>query len=206
MSNQELTTRQRFEAGLPFIPRDKELLALHHACQKKLQRFNALPISDHEGRTAIFRDIVAKCGKRVRVEGPFYCDYGFNIEIGEYFFANYMLTILDVGKVSIGEHVLFGPNIGIYAVGHAIDPELRRKGYEFGLPVNIGDNVWVGGSTVFNPGVAVGENSIIGAGSVVTKDIPANVIAAGNPARIIRPIGEQDKLCYWRDRKYGDLI
>lgn len=206
MSNQELTQRQRLEAGLPFVPRDEELLALHRQCQQKLQRFNALPMFDHEGRAAILRDIVARCGKKIRIEGPFFCDYGFHIEIGESFFANYMLTILDVGKVSIGEHVLFGPNVAIYAVGHAIDPELRRQGYEFGLPVNIGDNVWVGGSTVFNPGVSIGANSVIGAGSVVTKDIPANVIAAGNPARVIRPIGEKDKLCYWRDREYAGLI
>lgn len=203
MSNQELTQRQRMQAGLPYLPTDSELVALHHNCQQKLDKFNALPICDHRGRTAILQEIVGKCGKTLRVEGPFFCDYGFNIEIGENFFANYLLTILDVGKVSIGNDVLFGPNVAIYAVGHVIDPDLRRQGYEFGLSVTIGNNVWVGGSTVFNPGVNIGENSVIGAGSVVTRDIPANVIAAGNPAHVLREICERDKIYYWRDRKYG---
>lgn len=129
-----------------------------------------------------------------------------NISVGENFYANYGCVIIDVCKVKIGDNVMFGPNVGIYTAGHPIDAEVRNSGLEFGKPITIGDNVWIGGSSVVNPGVSIGDCVVIGSGSVVTKDIPDNVIAVGNPCRVLRPITEDDKK-YWRaerDRYYAE--
>ena len=136
------------------------------------------------------------------IEQPFRCDYGKNIEVGNNFFANYNCVILDVAKVTIGENVMFAPNVSIYTAGHPIHPESRNSGYEYGIPVTIGNNVWVGGNVVITPGVTIGNNVVIGAGSVVTKDIPDNVIAVGNPCRVIREITEEDRKYYYKDKEF----
>lgn len=125
-----------------------------------------------------------------------------NIEVGNNFFANYNCTILDVGKVIIGENVLFAPNVSIYTAGHPIHPESRNSGYEYGSDVIIGDNVWVGGSVVINPGVKIGNNVVIGSGSVVTKDIPDNVIVVGNPCKVVREITEEDRKYYYKNNEF----
>ena len=151
---------------------------------------------------AMIKDIVGKCGKDIFIEPPFHCDYGKNIEVGENFYANFNCVILDVGKVKIGNNVMFAPNVSIYTAGHPIHPESRNSGYEYGIGITIGDNVWVGGSVVINPGVHIGNNVVIGSGSVVTKDIPDNVIAVGNPCRIIREITEDDRKYYFKDREF----
>lgn len=148
------------------------------------------------------KNILGKTGEEVFIEQPFRCDYGKNIEVGNNFFANYNCVILDVGRVVIGENVMFAPNVSIYTAGHPIHPESRNSGYEYGIEVTIGDNVWVGGSVVINPGVKIGNNVVIGSGSVVTKDIPDNVIAVGNPCRVIREITEEDRKYYFKDREF----
>ena len=138
-------------------------------------------------------------GVGVHIEAPFHCDYGKNIEVGDYFFANYNCAILDVGKVIIGDNVQFAPNVSLYTAGHPIHPDSRNSGYEYGIGITIGDNVWLGGNVVVNPGVHIGNNAVIGSGSVVTKDIPDNVIAVGNPCRVIREITEEDRKYYYKD-------
>ena len=138
----------------------------------------------------------------VHIEAPFHCDYGYNIEVGENFFANYNLTVLDVGKVRIGKNAQIAPNVSIYTAGHPIHPESRNSGYEYGIDVTIGDNVWIGGNVCIMPGVTVGDNVVIGAGSVVTKDIPDSVIAVGNPCRVVRAITDDDRDFYYRDRRF----
>ena len=137
-------------------------------------------------------------------EPPFHCEYGKHIELGEKFYANTGCIMLDVGKITIGDNVMFGPNVSIYTAGHPLHPESRNSGYEYGIPVSIGDNVWIGGSCVVLPGVKIGNNVVIGAGSVVTKDIPDNVCAAGNPCKVIREITDEDKPYYFKDRKFDD--
>ncbi|MDF2524594.1 MAG: maa, partial [Clostridiales bacterium] len=122
------------------------------------------------------------------IEAPFNCDYGYNIEVGENFYANYGCTILDVNKVIIGDNVLLAPNVQIYTAAHPVDPSKRLTGKEFAKPIVIGNNVWIGGGAIICPGVKIGDNVTIGAGSVVTKDVPENVVAAGNPCRVIRRI------------------
>ncbi|ANU38824.1 sugar O-acetyltransferase [Vibrio scophthalmi] len=186
------TEKQKMLAGEPYDAWDKTLYSERIECRKTLQQFNnALPDSA-EWRDAIDRLIPNSQG--AYIEPPFRCDYGTNIEIGKNFFANFNCVVLDVAKVTIGDNVLFGPNIQLYAAGHPLDVQGRvEQGIEFGLPITIGDNVWLGGSVVVCPGITIGDNSVIGAGSVVTKDIPANVVAAGNPCRVIRPLQETDR-------------
>ncbi|MGN0695422.1 MAG: sugar O-acetyltransferase [Oscillospiraceae bacterium] len=150
------------------------------------------------------KNILGKYGENCTILPPFHCDYGFNISVGENFFANYDLTILDVGKVNIGENVMMGPGVSIYTAGHPVHYEARNTMYEYGIAVTIGDNCWIGGKAVICPGVTIGSGSVIGAGSVVTKDIPDNVIAAGNPCRVIRSITDEDKRYYFRDREFDD--
>lgn len=194
--------RERMLAGLPYIPMRDGLLELYMACHRKIFRYNSLPPEAEEERDALLRAILGKCGETLMIMGPFYCDYGFNIEVGERFYANYNFTVLDVAPVRIGENVLCAPNVSIYTACHPLHPESRNSGYECGIPVSIGDNVWIGGNVVVNPGVTVGNNVVIGAGSVVTRDIGDNMLAAGNPCRPLRAITEADRDFYFKDRRF----
>lgn len=190
---------RRRDLGLLYIF-DDAVMEQQKPARQLTQRLNAIDRSDFDGIKAIVKQLFGK-SENAFVNPPFYCDYGFNIEVGDNFFANYNCTILDVAKVKIGKNCLLAPNVAIYTAGHAVDPELRAAMYEYGMPVTIGDNVWIGGSSVICPGVTIGDNSVIGAGSVVTKDIPSDVVAAGNPCRVIRAITERDKTYYFKDRK-----
>lgn len=166
----------------------------------KVYDYNLLRPDKKDEAVKLIKDILGKTGENICIMPPFHCDYGNNIEVGENFFANYNCIILDVAKVTIGKNVMFAPNVSIYTAGHPIHPDSRNSGYEYGIPVTIGDNVWIGGSVVINPGVTIGNNVVIGSGSVVTKDIPDNVIAVGNPCRVIREITEEDRKYYFKDR------
>lgn len=200
-----MNQKERMVAGLPYKAwldglEDERLL-----CKKKIYQFNLLPPDRRERIPELLRDLLGKAGKDIWIEPPFHCDYGWNIEVGDNFFANYNLTILDVGKVTIGDNAQIAPNVSIYTAGHPIHPDSRNSGYEYGIPISIGNNVWIGGNTVILPGVTIGDNVVIGAGSVVTKNIPANMIAAGNPCRVIREIVEEDRQYYYRQRKFDDI-
>lgn len=148
------------------------------------------------------RSILGKAGKNCTVMQPFRCDYGFNIEVGDNFFANYNFTVLDVAKVKIGDNVFIAPNVSIYTAGHPVHYKARNSMYEYGIAVTIGSDCWIGGNAVICPGVTIGKGSVIGAGAVVTKDIPENVIAAGNPCRVIREITDRDMRYYFKDREF----
>jgi len=197
-----MNQKERMLAGLPYKAWLDGLSEEHTECLKKIYDYNLLPPGDKEKKTAMIKNILGKTGERINVEQPFHCDYGTNIEVGEDFFANYNLTILDVGKVTIGKCAQIAPNVSIYTAGHPIHPDSRNSGYEYGIAITIGDNVWIGGNSVILPGVTIGHNVVIGAGSVVTKDIPDNVIAAGNPCRVIREITEEDRDYYYKERKF----
>lgn len=172
---------------------DAELLAERQRTKEIVFRYNSLQPSMIEERNELLKSLFGSVKGNFFIEPPFRCDYGCNIEIGENFYANYNLVILDCAKVTIGDNVLIGPNVGIYTAGHPLHFELRNEEWEFACPITIEDNVWIGGNVVLNPGVTVGRNSVVGSGSVVTKDIPANVVAAGNPCRVIREITDADK-------------
>lgn len=167
-----------------------------------IQKYNNWPVSDIKGLDLLAKEILGSSKSKIRIKPPFYCDYGYNIYVGENFFANYNLTILDTAPIHIGDNVKIGPNVSIFAAGHPIDPIIRSSSMEFGQEIHIGNNVWIGGNTVVNPGVKIGNNTVIGSGSVVTENIPNNVVAAGNPCKIIRKISKQDKLYYFKNRKY----
>lgn len=197
-----MNQKERMMAGLPYKAWMDGLSEERMDNKKRIFRFNNLPPENVEEQDRLIREILGKTGREVHIEAPFHCDYGYNIEVGDNFFANYNLIILDVGKVRIGKNAQIAPNVAIYTAGHPIHPESRNSGYEYGISVTIGDNVWIGGNAVIMPGVTIGDNVVIGAGSVVTKDIPANVIAAGNPCRVIREITDDDRDYYYKDRKF----
>ena len=179
------TEKQKMLAGEAYDAWDTALYAERIACRKTLQQLNNSIPDTSEWREAINQLIPN--GENAFIEPPFRCDYGSNIQLGENFCANFNCVILDVAAVTIGKNVLLGPNVQLYTAGHPLDVKSRvEEGVEFGKPITIGDNAWLGGSVVVCPGVTIGENAVIGAGSVVTKDIPANVLAAGNPCRVIR--------------------
>lgn len=165
-----------------------ELLRRLEATREKIWRFNALSPDNKAEILAILHSLLGAHGNRLQINQPFRCDYGSNIFVGENFFANFNLTILDEAEVRIGDNAFIGPNVSIYTACHPLDPETRNKLVEWAEPVTIGDNVWIGGSTTILPGVRIGNNVVIGAGSVVTRSVPDNVVVAGNPARILKSL------------------
>lgn len=197
-----MNQKERMLAGLPYKAWLDGLSEERVENRQRIYDYNLLRPNEKEKMDELIKSILGKTGENVFIEQPFHCDYGKNIEVGNNFYANFNCIILDVGKVIIGENVMFAPNVSIYTAGHPIHPKSRNSGYEYGISVTIGDNVWVGGSVVINPGVKIGNNVVIGSGSVVTKDIPDNVIAAGNPCKVIREITEDDRKYYFKDKEF----
>lgn len=197
-----MNQKDRMLAGLPYKAWLDGLPEERLETKKKIYEYNHLPPEKWHMQAELLRQILGRTGKHVHIEAPFHCDYGYNIEVGENFFANYNFIVLDVGKVRIGDNAQIAPNVSIYTAGHPLHPDSRNSGYEYGIDITIGDNVWIGGNTCIMPGVTVGSNVVIGAGSVVTKDLPDNVIAVGNPCKVIREITEADRDYYFRDRKF----
>lgn len=197
-----MNQKERMLANLPYKAWLDGLSEERMENKKKIYKYNNLDPEDLAGKDRLIKEILGKTGNEINVEAPFHCDYGYNIEVGENFFANYNLVILDVAKVKIGDNAQIAPNVSIYTAGHPIHPDSRNSGYEYGIDITIGDNVWIGGNTCIMPGVTIGNNVVIGGGSVVTKDLPDNVIAVGNPCRIVREITEDDRDYYFKDRKF----
>ena len=197
-----MTNRERRERELPYIS-DAEVFEEQKRTRRLNQALNQVDWSDFEAIKKIAKELLGK-SEDVFIYPPFYCDYGTNIQVGKNFFANYNCTILDVAKVVIGDNCQLAPNVSIYTAGHPLHPDTRNTAYEYGIAVTIGDNVWVGGNTVICPGVHIGSNTVIGAGSGVTKDIPEWVVAAGNPCRVIRKITEDDRRLYFRDLEFDE--
>lgn len=197
-----MNQKERMLAGLPYKAWLDGLSEERRENKLRIYDYNLTRPDDTKKMKEMIKNILGKTGEEIFIEQPFRCDYGKNIEVGNNFFANYNCVILDVAKVTIGENVMFAPNVSVYTAGHPIHPESRNSGYEYGIPVTIGDNVWVGGNVVITPGVTIGNNVVIGAGSVVTKDIPDNVIAVGNPCRVLREITEEDRKYYYKDREF----
>ncbi|MFZ4260533.1 sugar O-acetyltransferase [Sphingobacterium sp. HJSM2_6] len=196
------TSKEKMMAEIPFLDRGGELFQDRQHAKKVLFDYNQLDPTRIKARNQLLKGLLGHSSGKFFIEPPFRCDYGYNIKLGDNFYANYNLCILDGAAVTIGNDVMIGPNVSIFTAGHPIDPTLRKEGWEFSLSIEIGNQVWIGGNTVLNPGVSIGENSVIGSGSVVTKDIPANVVAAGNPCKVIRSITEQDRIYYYQDRLY----
>lgn len=184
-----MTEREKMAAGELYHPdADPTLRSDRMRCKDLCQEFNRTRFSDTEAQEALLRMIFGRMHGACAITAPFWCDYGYNIELGDGFYANHNCVILDGAKVTIGKNVLLAPNCCLSTAGHAMDPAQRRDGLETARPITIGDNVWLGAGVLVLPGVTIGENSVVGAGSVVNRDIPAGVVAAGNPCRVIRKL------------------
>lgn len=193
---------RRRDAQMAYIS-DSSVFEEQKQCRKILQKLNFMDRSDFEGIAAVVKELLGSSDDAV-INPPFYCDYGSHIHVGKNFFANYNCMIIDVAKVTIGDNCQMAPNVAIYTAGHPIHPDTRNTAYEYGKEVRIGDNVWIGGNTVICPGVTIGDCCVIGAGSVVTKDIPAWTVAAGNPCRVIRSITNADRRYLFRKEEIDD--
>ena len=186
-----MTEKELMQSGLPYSAVDLQLLKELNATKDVIHRYNALMPSQTEELLSILKNLLGHIGDdHICINQPFFCDYGKQISVGKRFFANFNFTVLDEAKVTIGDNCFIGPNVSIYTACHSTDPVERNSRREWAEPVTIGDNVWIGGSVTILPGVTIGDNTTIGAGSVVTKDIPANVVAAGNPCKVIRKIAQ----------------
>ncbi len=195
-----MTNSERRDRGMAYIS-DDGVMEEQKVCRRILQELNTVDRADFSKISQLVKKLLGK-SEGAFINPPFYCDYGTHIEVGKNFFANYNCTILDVATVKIGDNCQMAPNVAIYTAGHPLHPVARNSAYEYGIPVEIGDNCWIGGNTVILPGVHIGDNCVIGAGSVVTKDIPDWSVAAGNPCKVIRKITEEDKKFYFRDQEF----
>lgn len=197
-----MNMKERRDAGLAYIS-DESVMKEQAETRKLLQKLNFMDRSDFAGIAQVVKELFRK-SENAMVNPPFYCDYGSHIEVGKNFFANYNCTILDVAKVRIGDNCQMAPNVAIYTAGHPIHPATRNTAYEYGKEVTIGDNCWIGGNVVICPGVHIGDNVVIGAGSVVTKDIPDWSLAAGNPCKVLRRITDADKRLLFRQEEIDE--
>ncbi|WP_270526804.1 sugar O-acetyltransferase [Longibaculum muris] len=182
----------------------KKLETLRITCKDKVFEYNHTIPSSQDTKKAILKDLLGDCGEHIWIEAPMFFAYGCHTHIGDYFYANCHLTIIDDVDVYIGDHVMFGPNVTIAVTGHPLDKDYRLKAAHYSETVTIGNNVWIGANAVILPGVSIGDNSVIGAGSIVTHDIPASHLAYGNPCRVIREINEYDKVYFRKGKKVNE--
>lgn len=197
-----MSEKEKMINGKPYIATVEELFNERLKAKEMVFFYNSLLPSKIEDRNHIIKNLFGSVKGDFLIEPPFRCDYGYNISIGENFYANYNCTILDCAKVTIGDNVMLAPNVSLFTAGHPIHFELRNKALEYAFPITIGNNVWIGGGVIVNPGITIGDNVVIGSGSVVTKDIPSNVIAAGNPCKVIKDITDEDRNKYYKDLVY----
>ena len=194
--------KERMHTGEIYNPGDDEIMARQVKCLDRLYDFNMTRPTEQEKRQALMKEMFAELGKGVYIEPPFHANWGgAHCHFGDYVYANFNLTCVDDTHIYVGENTMLGPNVVLATAGHPIVPELREKGYQYNMPIHIGKNCWLGAGVIVLPGVTIGDHSVIGAGSIVTRDIPANVVAVGNPCRVLRPIGEKDREYYFQDRK-----
>jgi maltose O-acetyltransferase len=191
---------KRMLSGELYMAEGEELGKIRDNMLDKLYQYNHAHYNNHKLRDELIKEILGGYKDKLKITPPVYFDYGKHTFVGKNFYANFDCIFLDVNTITIGDNVMFGPRVGLYTAGHPIDKDVRITGLEYGLPITIGNNVWIGGNVVVMPGVHIGDNTIIGSGSIVTKDIPSDVIAAGNPCKVIRKITTEDKI-YWEGKK-----
>lgn len=196
-----MTIREKMKKGMLYVDIGEGLDEERDRCKELLYDYNHTRPSEKAKRKELLKELLGDMEDDIWIEPPVHMAYGKNVHIGNHFYANFNLVIVDDIDVYIGEHVMIAPNVTITPTGHPVDSDLRKPGTQFSIPVKIGNNVWIGSNAVILPGVTIGDNSVIGAGSVVTNDIPKNVIAVGNPCRVLREINEHDKEFYYKNRR-----
>ena len=197
-----MTQYERMVKGLIYDPADQEIMSEQTVYQDKCWEFNQLKPTDYEKKQAYMKEVFAECGENCYIELPLRANWGgHHLHFGSGIYANSNLTLVDDGHIYVGDKVMFGPNVVITTANHPIDGELRAKGLQYNKDVYIGENAWIAANVVILPGVHIGKNTVIGAGSVVTKDIPDGVVAVGNPCRVLREVGEHDRVYFYKDEK-----
>lgn len=194
--------KERLHTGEIYLPGDDEILEEQFQCQEKLYDYNQTRPSEGEKRSKLLKEMFAEIGDGCYIEPPLRANWGGHfVHFGKNIYANFNLTLVDDTHIYVGDATMFGPNVTIATAGHPILPELREQAYQYNMPVRIGKNCWLGAGVIVMPGVTIGDNTVIGAGSIVTKDIPANVVAVGNPCRVMREIGGHDREYYFKERR-----
>lgn len=189
-----MSMKEKMHTGELYLPNDRDILEEQKKCLERLYEYNHTRPSEEEKRDRLLKEMFAEIGEGCYIEPPFHANFGgAHVHFGKSVYANFNLTIVDDTHVYVGDFTMFGPNVTVATAGHPILPELRKEAYQYNFTVNIGCNCWIGAGAVIVPGVTIGDNTVIGAGSIVTKDIPSNVVAVGNPCRVIREIGERDR-------------
>lgn len=196
-----MTIRENMKSGMLYVDIGEGLEEERKKCQELLYDYNHTRPSEEIKRKDLLKNLLGNMGENIWIEPPVHMAYGTNVHIGDHFYANFNLVIVDDIDVYIGENVMIAPNVTITPTGHPVDSDLRRPGTQFSIPIRIGNNVWIGSNVVILPGITIGNNSVIGAGSVVTHDIPENVVAVGNPCGVLRKINERDKEYYYKNRR-----
>ena len=193
---------EKLHSGEIYDPNENDIMSEQLLCLEKLYDYNSTRPSEFKKRQSLLKEMFAEIGEDCYIEPPFRANWaGKHIHFGNSVYANFNLTCVDDTHIYVGDCTMFGPNVVLATAGHPILPELREKAFQFNIPIHIGKNCWLGAGVIVMPGVTIGDNTVIGAGSVVTKDIPSNVVAVGNPCRVLRPIGERDKEYYFKDGK-----
>lgn len=194
--------REKMHSGALYLPMDDSILAEQFQCLERLFDYNQTRPGEQEKRSALLREMFAEIGEGCYIEPPLHANWGgHHVHFGSFVYCNFNVTFVDDTHIYVGDYTEFGPNVVIATAGHPILPELREKGYQYNAPVHIGRNCWLGAGVTVVPGVTIGDNTVVGAGSVVTRDLPANVIAVGNPCRVLREINEHDREYYFKNRK-----
>lgn len=197
-----ITVKEKLHSGKLYLPNGDEIMSEQLACVEKQYDYNLTRPLEQEKREKMLKEMFAEIGEGCYIEPPLHANWGgHHVHFGKYVYANFNLTLVDDTHIYVGDYTMLGPNVVLATAGHPILPELREQAYQYNMPVRIGRNCWLGAGVIVLPGVTIGDNTVIGAGSVVTKDIPANVVAVGNPCRVLREINEHDREFYFKDRK-----
>lgn len=197
-----MSNKDKMHTGELYLPGDVEIMKEQQICLDKLYDYNMTRPTESEKRQKLLKEMFAEIGEDCYIEPPFHANWGGkHVHFGKCVYANFNFTAVDDTHIYVGDYTMFGPNVILATAGHPILPELRQEAYQYNMPVHIGKNCWLGAGVIVLPGVTIGDNTVIGAGSVVTKDIPSNVVAVGNPCRVLREINEHDKKYYFKNRK-----
>ncbi len=197
-----MTELEKIHSQDLYLCESEEIMTEQCACLEKQYDYNATRPSEAEKREALLKEMFAEIGEGCYIEPPLHSNWGgHNVHFGNHVYANFNLTLVDDTHIYVGDNTMLGPNVVIATAGHPIEPSLREKAYQYNIPVRIGSNCWLGAGVIVLPGITIGDNTVVGAGSVVTKDLPPNVVAVGNPCRVLRPISEKDKEYFFKDKK-----